>query len=152
MLLSQFQLIFFQTQNGMLLFIAQLMTILVADWVGFQDYISNNVPWEDILKLGASAVAAQFCEWAQVAIYVYIHRCKYQVKPNSSPWFSAACAAAIAHRNQFHLYQQNKSSASNVKFRQANNRCKRVLEVSKQIKQKSLSLLRNFAHATFHKG
>ena len=57
---------------------------------------------------------------------------KYQVKPHSSPWFSAACAAAIVHRNHFfRLYQQNKSSESKVKFRQASNRCNRVLEAAK---------------------
>ena len=39
----------------------------------------------------------------------------YQVKPHSSPWFSAACAAAIVHRNHlFRLYQQNKCSESKV--------------------------------------
>ena len=57
---------------------------------------------------------------------------KYQVKPHSSPWFSAACAAAIVHRNHFYrLYQQNKSSESKVKFRQASNCCKRILEAAK---------------------
>ena len=30
----------------------------------------------------------------------------------------------------FCLYQQNKSSESNIKFRQANNLCKRVLEAA----------------------
>ena len=36
------------------------------------------------------------------------------------------------HRNHFsHLYQQNKSSESRVKFRQASNRYKRVLEAAK---------------------
>ena len=54
------------------------------------------------------------------------------MKPHSSPWFSAACAAAIAHRNHFFcLYQTEKSSDSKVKFRQASNRCKRVLEAAK---------------------
>ena len=62
----------------------------------------------------------------------YIPHCKYQFKPHSSPWFSAACAAAIVHRNHcFRLYQQNKSSESKVKFRQASNCCKRVLEAAK---------------------
>ena len=43
-----------------------------------------------------------------------------------------ACAAAIVHRDPFfRLYQQNKSSESKVKFRQASNRCKRVLETAK---------------------
>ena len=57
---------------------------------------------------------------------------KYQVKPHSSPWFSAACAAAIVHRNHFfRLYQKDKSSDFKVKFRQTSNRCKRVLEAAK---------------------
>ena len=87
----------------------------------------RDVPWEDIFKLGASAAASEFCEWVQVGIDVYIPHRKYQVKPHSSPWFSAACAAAIVHRNHFfHLYQREK-----VKFRQASNRCKRVLEAAK---------------------
>ena len=31
-----------------------------------------------------------------------------QVKPHSSPWFLAACAAAVSYRNHFfHLHQQN---------------------------------------------
>ena len=55
----------------------------------------RDVPWEDIFKLSASAVASEFCEWVQVGIDVYIPHRKYQVKPHSSPWFSAACAAAI---------------------------------------------------------
>ena len=72
------------------------------------------------------------CESFQVGIDVYIPHRKYRVKPHSSPWFSAACAAAIVHRNYFFcLYQQNKSSESKVKFRQASNRCERVLEAAK---------------------
>ena len=68
----------------------------------------------------------------QVGTDVYIPHCQYQVKPHSSPWFSAACAAAIVHINHFfRLYQQNKSFESEVKFRQASNRCKRVLEAAK---------------------
>ena len=63
---------------------------------------------------------------------MYISHRKYQVKPDSSPWFPAACAAAIVHRNHFfRLYQREKSSVSKVKFRQASNRCKRVLEAAK---------------------
>ena len=63
---------------------------------------------------------------------MHIPHHKYQVKPHSSPWFSAACAAAIVHRNHFIcLYQQKKSSESKVKFRQASNCCKRVLEAAK---------------------
>ena len=91
----------------------------------------RDVPWEDIFKLGASA-ASEFCEWVQVGIDIYKPHRKYQVKQHSSPWFSAACAAAIVHRNHFFgLYQKEKSFDSKVKFRQASNRCKRVFEAAK---------------------
>ena len=44
----------------------------------------------------------------------------------------AACSAAIVYRNHFfQLYQNRKSSDSKVKFRQASNRCERVLEAAK---------------------
>ena len=74
-----------------------------ADWDGLRDHL-GHVPWENIFKLGASAAAAgEFCGWIQVGIDVYIPCRKYQVKPHPSPWFSAACAAAIAHKNLFLL-------------------------------------------------
>ena len=64
-------------------------------------------------------------------MYIY-HIKKNQVKPHSSPLFSAACTAAIVQRNHcFCLYQREKSSDSKVKFRQASNHCKRVLEGAK---------------------
>ena len=86
----------------------------------------------DIFKLSASAAATEFCEWIRFGIDVYVPHRKYQGKPHSSPWFSAACAALIGHRNHFfRLYQQNKSSESKIKFRQGSNRCKRVLEAAK---------------------
>ena len=100
-----------------------------ADWDGLRDHL-RDVPWEDIFKLSASAAASEFCEWVQIRIGVYIPHHKYQVKPHSSPWFSAACAAAITLLPSL-LYQQNKSSESEVNFRQASNRCKRVLEAVK---------------------
>ena len=100
-----------------------------ADWDGLRNNL-REVPWEDIFKLSASAAASVFCEW--VGIVVYIPHQKYQVKTHSSPWFSAACAAAIVHRNPFfRLYQKDKSSEPKVKFRQASNCCKKVLEAAK---------------------
>ena len=110
--------------------------------------------WLVLLRCGASAAASEICEWVQVGIDVYIPHRKYQVKPHSSPWFSAACAAAIVHRNHFfHLYQREKSSDSKVKFREASNRCKRVLEAAKLAygNKKSPSLPRNMALGTFGK-
>ena len=77
--------------------------------------------------------SSEFCEWVQIETDAYISHRKYQVKSHSSPWFSAACAAAIVHRNHFfRLYQKDKSY-SKVKFRQASNCCKRVLEAVKLV-------------------
>ena len=90
-----------------------IRTVLVIIWEIFHEKISlGSVP--------------------QLLLVNLVSGFKYQVKPHSSPWFSAACAAAIVHRNHFFcLYQQNKSSESKVKFRQSSNGCKRVLESSK---------------------
>ena len=115
----------------------------------------RGVPCENIFKLSASAAASEFCEWVQVGIDVYITHLKYQVKPHSSPWFSAACAAAIVQRNHFvHLYQQNKSE-SKIKFRQASNCFKMVLlklpNFHMRMKQKSLSLLGSLVLSSFSK-
>ena len=102
-----------------------------ADWDSLCDHL-RDVPWEDIFKLSASSATSEFCERIQVGIDVYIRHRQYRVKPHSFPWFSGACVAAIVHRNYFfRVYQQNKSSESKVKFGQASNRCKRVLDAAK---------------------
>ena len=88
------------------------LQLFLCCWDGLYDHL-RDVPWEDIFKLSVSAAAGEFCEWVQVGIDAYIPHHKYQVKHHSSPWFSAACAAAIVQRNPFfHLQQQNKSSES----------------------------------------
>ena len=72
------------------------------------------------------------CRWSTSDAHI-LHR-KYQVKPHSSPWFSAACATTIVHRNHFSfLYQTDKSSDSKAKFRHTSNHCKRVLEAAKLV-------------------
>ena len=71
-----------------------------ADWDDLRDHL-RDVLWQDIFKIGASAAASEFCEWVQVEIAVSVPYRKYQVKPHLSPWFSAACATAIVHRNHF---------------------------------------------------
>ena len=65
-----------------------------TNWDGLGDHL-RDIPWEDIFELSASAAASEFCDWVQVGIDVYIPHQKYQVKPHSSPWFPAVCAAAI---------------------------------------------------------
>ena len=105
---------------------------LFSCWLGWSSWSLRNFPLEDIFKLGASAAASEFCEWVQGGIDVYIPHRKWQVKPQLSLCFSGACAAAIVHRNHFfRFYQKEKSSDSKVKFRQASNCCKRVLEAAK---------------------
>ena len=74
-----------------------------ADWDGLSDHL-RDVPWEHIFKLDASAAASEFFGWVRVGIDVYIPHRKCQVKPHSSPWFLASCAAAIIHRNHFCLF------------------------------------------------
>ena len=54
------------------------------------------------------------------------------VMSHLSPWSSSACAAVIAQRSQFsRLYQQSKTFESKVKFKQASNCSKSVLEAAK---------------------
>ena len=85
-----------------------------TDWDGLCDHL-RDVPGDDIFKLGASAAISEFCEWFHVGTDTYIPHRKYQVKLHSSPWFSAACAAAIVHRNHFFcLYQKDISSEYKV--------------------------------------
>ena len=76
-----------------------------ANWDSLCDNL-KDVLWEDIFELSASA-ASEFCELVQFGIDVYISHHKYQVKRHLSPWFSAACAAAIAHRNYFFIVVYN---------------------------------------------
>ena len=64
-----------------------------ADGDGLHDHL-RDVPWESIFKLCASLLNT------------------------SNPWFPAACAATIVHRNHFlHLYHQNKYFESKVNFK-----------------------------------
>ena len=99
-----------------------------ANWDKLCDHL-RDVPWKDIFRLTASAADNELCEYIQVGIDVYIPHHNHQVKPHSSSWFSAACVAAIVHRNHFRLYQQNKSLESKIKFRQASNSCKSFLKL-----------------------
>ena len=122
-----------------------------ADWDGLHDHL-RDVPWEDIFKLSVSSAASEFCEWVQVVIDLYIPHCKYQVRPHSSPWFSADCAAVIVHRNYFFVC--NRINILNLKESSV-----RLVIVAKGflkmpnlhilVKQKSPSLPRNLALRDF---
>ena len=74
-----------------------LMLVFVLQWLFLH--------WEILIfKLSASADASEFYESVQVGNDAYIPHHKYQVKPHSYPWFSAACVADIVHRNHFFLF------------------------------------------------
>ena len=107
---------------------------------------------EDIFKLGASTSPSEFCEWVQARIDVYISHRKYQVKPGSSSWFSAACAAAIAHKNHFFcLYQKDKLLLLKQSLDRIAIVAKGFLKLPNLyilIKQKSPLLTRNLALVT----
>ena len=87
-----------------------------ADWYGLRDHL-RHVPWEDIFKLIAFAVAAasELCRWVQVRIDVCNTQHKYHVKPHSSPWFSAACAAATVYKNHFFFVFTKRINLLNLK-------------------------------------
>ena len=98
-------------------------TVFMIIWKMFHGRISLNLVLLMLLVNFLSGFRLEL-------MYIFLR--KYQVKPHSSPWFSAACAAAIVHRNHFfRLYQKDKSSASKANFREASNCCKRVLEAAK---------------------
>ena len=59
-----------------------------ADWDGLQDHLR---------KISLSSVLLLL----QAGIDAYIPYRKYHIKSHPSPWFSAAYAAAIVHRNHF---------------------------------------------------
>ena len=100
-----------------------------GDWGSLCDHL-RDAPWEDIFKLGDSAAASKNVSGFRLEL-MYISRI-VSFRSSLSHWFSAACTTGIVHRNHFfHLFQQNKSSESREKFRQASNRCKRVLEAAR---------------------
>ena len=103
----------------------QIGMIFVIIWEMFPGRISLN---SVLLVLLVNFVSGFRLELMYISLILSIR----SNLPNSSPCFSAARAAAIVHRNHFfRLYQKYKSSESKVKFRQASNRCKMVLEAAK---------------------
>ena len=65
-------------RQGMPLFNAQLMHFFPADWYNLCDQL-KNVPWEDILRLGAFATGTEFYEWVLTGSDVSITHYKYQL-------------------------------------------------------------------------
>ena len=58
------------------------------DMGGIRGHLSN-IPIEYIFILGASS-SAEFCDWVQVGIDLYIPHLRYQVQLHTFPWLSTA--------------------------------------------------------------
>ena len=80
LLLSLFPLIFLQAPEGRgcLFSMHSLCIFFPADWYNLCDQL-KNVPWEDILRLGAFATGTEFYEWVQTGSDVSITHYKYQL-------------------------------------------------------------------------
>ena len=77
----------------------------------------------------SASAGGEFCEQIQVGIDAHIPYHKYQAQDKPFLWFPAVCAAVVAHENCFLCFcQQNKYSASKLKFRQGDNYYKRIPE------------------------
>ena len=92
-----------------------------AEWSDCS-YQLRYVPCEDIINLAVFTTASQFCEWFQDGTDVY-NPDKYQAKPHSSPWFSAACTSVMAS----FIPQQNKCAMFGIKLGYTSDYCKSVL-------------------------
>ena len=102
-----------------------------ADWDGFHDHL-RDVPWEHTLSLVLLLLLVNFVSGFGLELMYISVRENIRSSLTHLHGFSAACAAAIVHRNHFfHLYQKDKSSDSKVKFRRASDHCKRVLQSAK---------------------
>ena len=92
----------------------------------------RDVPWEDILKLSASA-ASKFCEWVQVRIDVYISLI-ISIRSNLTRLHSFQLLVLMPYSIITFFVCANRTNFQNVNNHfnnYINNRCKRLLESSK---------------------
>ena len=110
----------------------------LADWDSFRDLL-RDAPWSDIFALPVELCAAEVSDWIQTGIDAFVPHRKYQLKSHSSPWFSPACAAAIAHRNHFfHLFRRDNSVENKRLFSASRRRCRNILRNAKNNYQQSV--------------
>ena len=99
-----------------------------AEWDNFRSFIAD-APLSVFFNKGASEAASYISEWILDGMDIFIPSKKYQQRPNSQPWYTPECAAAIAHRNHFfHVFRQNRSSENEAAFKAARNCCRAVLK------------------------
>ena len=102
-----------------------------ANWDGLCEHL-RDILQEDIFKLSASVAASEFCEWVQVVIDVYnlIESIRSSFAHLHGFQLLVLCCHSL-QKSFFCFYQKDKLSESKVKFRQASNCCKSVLEAAK---------------------
>ena len=109
-----------------------------ADWDGFRSFLSE-ISLSNIFSHGTPKIASLLSDWILTGMECYIPSKTFQLKPNSQPWFTPECAAAIAHRNHhFHLYHSNMCEETKASFRTARNHCKRILRNAQYSYAKSI--------------
>ena len=100
-----------------------------ADWNGLRNHL-RDVPGKISLNSVLLLLLVNFMSGFRLELIVlYL---KYQVKPHTHlHGFQLLALLPLLRRNHFFcLCQQSKSSQTKVKFRQASNRCKKVLEAA----------------------
>ena len=119
-------------------FLRKVYNYQKADWDSFRLFI-RDVPWSEIFRVGSSDVVLKLSEWVKCGINSFVPCHKYHLYPNSQPWFTPACATAIAHRNHFfHLKQRDNCLENHKLFRHARNRCCKVLRDAKDYYSNSI--------------
>ena len=80
-----------------------------TDWKSLCNHL-GDVPWEDIFKFSASAMASEFFDWVQVGIGVYFPHRKYHPSLIQLHGFQLLLRLPyFIEITFFLLYQQNKS-------------------------------------------
>ena len=95
-----------------------------ADWDSLRLFIAD-APISSFFKNKPTKIAKLLTEWIHAGMESFIPCKKYQQRPNSQPWFTPECAAAIAHRNHFfHLYQKDRyDETAEANFKAARSHC-----------------------------
>ena len=130
MLLSQFPFTFCQTQNEMPISFCSLVIVLVIVLLIGMVFVIIGEMFHGRISL-KSVPLVNFVSGLRLELINISH---HNIRSSLSPWFSAACATAIFHRNHFFFvfFQQDKFSESKFKFRQDSKSCKRVFEAAKR--------------------
>ena len=98
-----------------------------ADWDSLRLFIAD-APISSFFKNKPTKIAQLLTEWIHAGMESFIPSKKYQQRPNSQPWFTPECAAAIAHRNHyFHLYHKDRGVETEANFKAARSHCQRIL-------------------------